>query len=147
MTGVYVWNEKGTTEIYTDLDTLSLHDALPIYPLRRAARLYSARSRRGRWQCAGALEAAGQARVRRGSGRCGQWLIGPISMSSPAGLAPAKAPSSKRWRWRVSTTCRRSEEHTSELQSLMRISFAVFCLKQQITTTYIHAQPQSPQTI
>src|SRR3546814_7976470 len=25
----------------------------------------------------------------------------------------------------------RSEEHTSELQSLMRISFAVFCLKQQ----------------
>src|SRR3546814_9150215 len=28
----------------------------------------------------------------------------------------------------------RSEEHTSELQSLMRISYAVFCLKQQITT-------------
>src|SRR3546814_1571266 len=26
---------------------------------------------------------------------------------------------------------RRSEEHTSELQSLMRISYAVFCLKQQ----------------
>src|SRR3546814_9346976 len=25
----------------------------------------------------------------------------------------------------------RSEEHTSELQSLMRISYAVFCLKQQ----------------
>src|SRR3546814_5273901 len=33
---------------------------------------------------------------------------------------------------------RRSEEHTSELQSLMRISYAVFCLKkkkQTITTT------------
>src|SRR3546814_8705082 len=29
---------------------------------------------------------------------------------------------------------RRSEEHTSELQSLMRISYAVFCLKKQITT-------------
>src|SRR3546814_4373102 len=27
--------------------------------------------------------------------------------------------------------CRRSEEHTSELQSLMRISYAVFCLKKQ----------------
>src|SRR3546814_3951516 len=26
----------------------------------------------------------------------------------------------------------RSEEHTSELQSLMRISYAVFCLKQKI---------------
>src|SRR3546814_6211896 len=33
---------------------------------------------------------------------------------------------------------RRSEEHTSELQSLMRISYAVFCLKKkkQNKTTY-----------
>src|SRR3546814_9068070 len=29
----------------------------------------------------------------------------------------------------------RSEEHTSELQSLMRISYAVFCLKKQTTNT------------
>src|SRR3546814_1747934 len=29
----------------------------------------------------------------------------------------------------------RSEEHTSELQSLMRISYAVFCLKTKIHTT------------
>src|SRR3546814_5226869 len=29
----------------------------------------------------------------------------------------------------------RSEEHTSELQSLMRISYAVFCLKKKITHT------------
>src|SRR3546814_6472760 len=28
----------------------------------------------------------------------------------------------------------RSEEHTSELQSLMRISYAVFCLKKNINT-------------
>src|SRR3546814_13179177 len=28
----------------------------------------------------------------------------------------------------------RSEEHTSELQSLMRISYAVFCLKKKIRT-------------
>src|SRR3546814_7490279 len=28
----------------------------------------------------------------------------------------------------------RSEEHTSELQSLMRISYAVFCLKKQTAT-------------
>src|SRR3546814_986043 len=28
----------------------------------------------------------------------------------------------------------RSEEHTSELQSLMRISYAVFCLKKKINT-------------
>src|SRR3546814_5667921 len=33
----------------------------------------------------------------------------------------------------------RSEEHTSELQSLMRISYAVFCLKKKIqsSSTYI----------
>src|SRR3546814_1758224 len=29
----------------------------------------------------------------------------------------------------------RSEEHTSELQSLMRISYAVFCLKKKTTKT------------
>src|SRR3546814_1738243 len=31
----------------------------------------------------------------------------------------------------------RSEEHTSELQSLMRISYAVFCLKKKIKTSHI----------
>src|SRR3546814_8637863 len=30
----------------------------------------------------------------------------------------------------------RSEEHTSELQSLMRISYAVFCLKKKKTTSH-----------
>src|SRR3546814_1395594 len=34
----------------------------------------------------------------------------------------------------------RSEEHTSELQSLMRISYAVFCLKKK-TSTYPTASP------
>src|SRR3546814_4005393 len=36
--------------------------------------------------------------------------------------------------WRAIDRCtqiRRSEEHTSELQSLMRISYAVFCLKKK----------------
>src|SRR3546814_10588218 len=32
----------------------------------------------------------------------------------------------------------RSEEHTSELQSLMRISYAVFCLKKQTQTPIQH---------
>src|SRR3546814_4194361 len=34
----------------------------------------------------------------------------------------------------------RSEEHTSELQSLMRISYAVFCLKKKITTKNKHLE-------
>src|SRR3546814_7861815 len=32
----------------------------------------------------------------------------------------------------------RSEEHTSELQSLMRISYAVFCLKKKKQPLYTH---------
>src|SRR3546814_3498435 len=39
----------------------------------------------------------------------------------------------------------RSEEHTSELQSLMRISYAVFCLKKKITTNNTYLNCRSPQ--
>src|SRR3546814_10842134 len=46
--------------------------------------------------------------------------------------APAHARSSERLR---------SEEHTSELQSLMRISYAVFCLKTQIPYTNLQNHP------
>src|SRR3546814_4170317 len=35
----------------------------------------------------------------------------------------------------VASSGHRSEEHTSELQSLMRISYAVFCLKKKTTHT------------
>src|SRR3546814_8862934 len=35
----------------------------------------------------------------------------------------------------------RSEEHTSELQSLMRISYAVFCLTKKKTTSHTKATP------
>src|SRR3546814_3425529 len=35
---------------------------------------------------------------------------------------------------------RRSEEHTSELQSLMRISYAVFCLKKKRKNTQYHSR-------
>src|SRR3546814_9947673 len=37
----------------------------------------------------------------------------------------------------------RSEEHTSELQSLMRISYAVFCLKKKINT--LNTTPDAAQ--
>src|SRR3546814_1855071 len=44
----------------------------------------------------------------------------------------------------------RSEEHTSELQSLMRISYAVFCLKKKnhhhTTSYHRHPTPPSPTT-
>src|SRR3546814_1254314 len=38
----------------------------------------------------------------------------------------------------------RSEEHTSELQSLMRISYAVFCLKKKKQTNHNQAQQIKP---
>src|SRR3546814_10476554 len=41
---------------------------------------------------------------------------------------------------------RRSEEHTSELQSLMRISYAVFCLKKKHTTTHTQTSNKRKNT-
>src|SRR3546814_1815568 len=39
--------------------------------------------------------------------------------------------------------CPRSEEHTSELQSLMRISYAVFCLKKKKTNRNKNTTPHT----
>src|SRR3546814_3051957 len=45
----------------------------------------------------------------------------------------------------IMTTNARSEEHTSELQSLMRISYAVFCLKKKHTSPKsVQPQPNPP---
>src|SRR3546814_1403061 len=40
--------------------------------------------------------------------------------------------------FRIPRGTTRSEEHTSELQSLMRISYAVFCLKKKNTDNYTY---------
>src|SRR3546814_3573962 len=65
----------------------------------------------------------------------------PGTLAGAAGAAPAKVGQSE-GRFAVAAVLgaqqrkqrgvlRRSEEHTSELQSLMRISYAVFCLKKK----------------
>src|SRR3546814_4747254 len=46
---------------------------------------------------------------------------------------------------RIAGVVQRSEEHTSELQSLMRISYAVFCLKQK-TLNHTRTQTIIPHT-
>src|SRR3546814_4459075 len=55
-------------------------------------------------------------------------------------IAPARAtkngPGASLRGRRGNAWLRRSEEHTSELQSLMRTSYAVFCLKQKKQTNY-----------
>src|SRR3546814_7430824 len=54
------------------------------------------------------------------------------SASSSRPLFSAPMGLSKSWHSREqSRAAKRSEEHTSELQSLMRISYAVFCLKKK----------------
>src|SRR3546814_8992968 len=58
------------------------------------------------------------------------------TIATPASVAPAR-PGTARLPYRSLWTAplSRSEEHTSELQSLMRISYAVFCLKKKKNTT------------
>src|SRR3546814_8481142 len=54
---------------------------------------------------------------------CGEFLLQRGSPRSNSGIEGIVA-------WRsAAVNYERSEEHTSELQSLMRISYAVFCLK------------------
>src|SRR3546814_8163520 len=88
----FFFNLTATTEIYTYLHTLSLHDALPISLPSDAMLVLPV------WGCLGLLI---------------YFLYG----------------------YRKS---HRSEEHTSELQSLMRTSYAVFCLKKKTTIEDIH---------
>src|SRR3546814_6345189 len=60
---------------------------------------------------------------------------------------PCRATACGAPRRRRASTSRRSEEHTSELQSLMRISYAVFCLKKKnIEIKYITTK-QQPHTL
>src|SRR3546814_16817792 len=47
--------------------------------------------------------------------------------------------------WRAFRSAARSEEHTSELQSLMRISYAVFCLKKNKYKIMSSSRTTSPQ--
>src|SRR3546814_4534516 len=55
----------------------------------------------------------------------------PSEMTSPSAMPPQKEASSVRAARRLAWTSLRSEEHTSELQSLMRNSYAVFSLKKK----------------
>src|SRR3546814_6432870 len=52
----------------------------------------------------------------------------PVDIRNPGSVRP----------WQHVLEPLRSEEHTSELQSLMRISYAVFCLKKNTKNKNIH---------
>src|SRR3546814_10167974 len=81
----------------------------PEFPL-----FHGVESCRGRWTCRGCVSVPGKS----GPAKAGAWAAWTNSRQPP-----------DREIWVESG--RRSEEHTSELQSLMRISYAVFCLKKK----------------
>src|SRR3546814_4750581 len=69
----------------------------------------------------------------------------------PSHLRAERSPDCRKWKTggvvprsvhRAGGNADRSEEHTSELQSLMRISYAVFCLKKKnkahVTSTFYY---------
>src|SRR3546814_4347054 len=69
-------------------------------------------------------------------------LAGPARPPArPAALSPRRRRLDRRAAGAVvapeERLCLRSEEHTSELQSLMRISYAVFCLKKKKKHMYV----------
>src|SRR3546814_6708780 len=72
------------------------------------------------------------AEVRRSFGQldiCPLWRIGSACSFKKSAYTS---------RWPLPLVEARSEEHTSELQSLMRISYAVFCLKKKKLTKLAH---------
>src|SRR3546814_6622198 len=108
------------TEIYTSGHTLALHDALPIWVLHRNHHPRDA----------GGDQAVGAARAARARMRA------RFERDVNGGSARRIARRGERHCFGVRTAAGlRSEEHTSELQSLMRISYAVFCLKKKTTHT------------
>src|SRR3546814_1508118 len=67
------------------------------------------------------------------------WKYIPLSASSCAKAGVARAADARTAQVIIFFINKRSEEHTSELQSLMRISYAVFCLKKKnIANLYLH---------
>src|SRR3546814_18221808 len=103
------FNGPATPKIYTDCHTLSLHDALP-----------SGCGHTPHPAC-GSPATYGDRNLREGS-------MGPLR---PAAAADGLSCAGARCACGSRLQKRRSDEHTSELQSLMRISYAVFCLKKK----------------
>src|SRR3546814_9700187 len=71
------------------------------------------------------------------AGRCAPPARACRSPAGPHGSGLHRADSG-RHRTGIGDPPVRSEEHTSELQSLMRISYAVFCLKKKNNNTKAH---------
>src|SRR3546814_9382562 len=137
---MFCFNETATREIYTYRPTLSPQDALPI--CARGRRRHAVRRHGGGVSRPVARDAGLVPLAERGARhrarlcqKAGQER--PRTARAISAAAPPRRPHPSR---DGRTGAVRSEEHTSELQSLMRLSYAVFCLKKktQKNTTRIN---------
>src|SRR3546814_8507588 len=77
-----------------------------------------------------------QARIALDLGHIAPVVVDPVGIEEQRGIA-------KQHGFVRQEALPRSEEHTSELQSLMRISYAVFCLKKKktnLSTLFLHTR-------
>src|SRR3546814_4797490 len=144
------FHDPATTDIYTYFHTLSLPDALPIYDFRNAIRASRSSLLISTTFCFAASASppchrtASNRDRARPSWRNRVWPLtvrvrpmphsGGVRHSCPV-ASPSGFPSASPSPMSCSKRSR-SEEHTSELQSLMRISYAVFCLKKQTINSH-----------
>src|SRR3546814_4304692 len=126
MQSIFVLKDTATTEIYTYCHTLSLHVALPILFIVRPSRSH------GRGTPTPALSTRTARRLRgRSSNRPDGRDADPgeqIQSRRGQSEGPVRARSTHAWNGEAA----RSEEHTSELQSIMRNSYAAVGLTKKI---------------
>src|SRR3546814_2109706 len=121
---VILLNVKATTESYTNWRTLALPDALPF---SEAQSKFCSSSKRAFNSTTAVTDLPASAAA--------------ISALITAGCLPARYSVCL-----IATTSGRSEEHTSELQSLMRISYAVFCSKKKNKTQHTNTNQNMSTT-
>src|SRR3546814_4003663 len=131
-------NNTATTVIYTFIHTLSLHGALPISKIKQHgfgdgpeadveyAALKPEQKRQDREEEPGVNAEEGDLEYRIEGDQTGHILI-----VTPGELVPHQHHRDAPRETDKDDAGHRSEEHTSELQSLMRSSYAVFCLKKK----------------
>src|SRR3546814_1268703 len=124
---VFFVNDTANTESYTYLHTLFLHDALPISLLYRpvpediGGESVSRRIPQQAWRDELDARKDERRKTTGAAARNAARIVHVEVTRSPMTMRPGMRNEKQK----------RSEEHTSELQSLMRISYAVFCLKKK----------------
>src|SRR3546814_8816010 len=121
----FFFKHTATTDIYPDVPTLSLPDSLPISNEEDPR-----------------TPATSETTHSRTSSIFGSWSsAGPMEKNAWNVALSGSEERSVQIQWLLTSGMSRSEEHKSEIQSLMSTSYAVFCLKKNKTKKQIqHTQ-------